>query len=220
MILTALRHAAQSVWRDRSFALLCTLTLSLGTGTVVSAITIANRVLQPDVPGVRDASDVRVVWSGIRKGPTSITISRVSYPNYLDVSRVLRTVRLAGYSANTTLLRAAGISERPVRTAFVTPAFFEILGVTQRLGRSLVASDDVPGAATPLAVISDALWTSMFARDPNILGRQVAINGWSFVVVGVTDVFRGIDSGSITGSGRKSTADSCDHVTTIGVSVS
>src|SRR5262249_10424048 len=48
-----------------------------------------------------------------------------------------------------------------------------------------VASDDVAKNANPVAVLSFGYWKRRFGSDPQIVGRQLLINGTPFVVVGV-----------------------------------
>ncbi len=73
--------------------------------------------------------------------------------------------------------------------AFVTPNFFEVLGVRAAHGRIFVAADEPEG--TPLVVLSDGLWRRDFAADPAIVGRAITLTGarprgpHSYVVAGV-----------------------------------
>jgi predicted permease len=68
----------------------------------------------------------------------------------------------------------------------VSGNFFDALGVRPRLGRFFLASDrpDEPGA-TPVVVISEAVWRRKFKADPGVLGRTVKLNQQDFTIVGV-----------------------------------
>ncbi len=66
-----------------------------------------------------------------------------------------------------------------------TPSLFSALGVSPLLGRVL-SEDDAPiDAPGRVIVLSHALWVQRFASDPNILGRQLRLNGINISVVGV-----------------------------------
>ena len=65
--------------------------------------------------------------------------------------------------------------------SFPTVALFSILGVQPALGRLPVPEDE-----DRVALISHALWTDWFGRDPAVLGRTYEIMGASREVVGVT----------------------------------
>lgn len=67
----------------------------------------------------------------------------------------------------------------------VTANYFLVLGTVPHLGRLLRPDDDSAIGANPVAVLSFDLWTRRFAADPMIAGRQIVLNGSSFVVVGV-----------------------------------
>lgn len=69
-------------------------------------------------------------------------------------------------------------------THLVSGNYFDVLGVTAVLGRTLRSGDDRPEAA-PVVVISDACWRERFGAEPSAVGRSVTINETPFVVVGV-----------------------------------
>ena len=66
---------------------------------------------------------------------------------------------------------AAHADEGPIAAprAIVSPALFEMLGVSAQLGRTLIAADERPDADA--AVISAAAWQRFFGSDPAVLGR-------------------------------------------------
>jgi predicted permease len=61
---------------------------------------------------------------------------------------------------------------------------FRCLGIRIVLGRAFTSEEDLP-KGPPVAVISEALWSRRFAKDPAILGRTVALNGSPRTVVGI-----------------------------------
>ncbi|MEO5720456.1 MAG: ABC transporter permease, partial [Chthoniobacterales bacterium] len=77
----------------------------------------------------------------------------------------------------------AGAPER-VGGGEVTYNFLAVIGLKPLLGRDLLESDDVPGAA-PVALISERLWKSKFGASPKALGQQVMLDGVSREIIGV-----------------------------------
>jgi putative ABC transport system permease protein len=72
----------------------------------------------------------------------------------------------------------------PVLGGVVSPNVFALLNARPAIGRVLTAEDDRLGV--PLAVVlGHGLWTSRFAADPGILGRQVKLSDSRYTVVGV-----------------------------------
>ena len=61
---------------------------------------------------------------------------------------------------------------------------FSTLGVRPLLGRTLVAEDDRNGAQG-VVLISYGLWSRHYARNPDVIGRAVNINGEVREIVGV-----------------------------------
>jgi predicted permease len=59
------------------------------------------------------------------------------------------------------------------------------LGVGPALGRVLTALDDRPGTAEAAVVLSHDAWRRHFAGAPDIVGREILLNGRAFTVVGV-----------------------------------
>jgi len=66
----------------------------------------------------------------------------------------------------------------------VSPNLFGMLGVPPSLGRTLLAAD-FNSSAPPVAVIADRLWRRHFSADPNIVGKQILLDGKGYTVVGV-----------------------------------
>jgi predicted permease len=82
-----------------------------------------------------------------------------------------------------------------VFTAYVTGNYFDVLGVPAAMGRVFHAPEGETAGADPVVMLSYAYWRQHFAGDPNIVGRQIALNGHPVTVVGVTqEEFHGVDT--------------------------
>ena len=68
----------------------------------------------------------------------------------------------------------------------VSGEYFDVLRQRPQLGRLLSADDNRQVGGHAVAVISDGYWRRQFAASPNVVGQTLAINGASFVVIGVT----------------------------------
>ena len=74
----------------------------------------------------------------------------------------------------------------------VSGNFFSVLRVQPFLGRIIAPSDNVTPGAHPVVVLSHMLWRTQFASDPDVLGREVRLDGRSYEVIGVAPPgFRG-----------------------------
>jgi predicted permease len=66
------------------------------------------------------------------------------------------------------------------------------------LGRAILPEDDT-AARNHVVVLSSGLWRRRFGADPNILNRDVALNGQHYTVVGVAPPgFYGVDRGIVS----------------------
>src|SRR5262245_63461286 len=73
---------------------------------------------------------------------------------------------------------------RSLRAAFVSPNYFDVLGVRPEIGRTFAPGEG--GAASPVAIISHALWMREFGGDPSAIGQPIQAGGQQTLdVIGV-----------------------------------
>ena len=72
-----------------------------------------------------------------------------------------------------------------IASAFLASGnYFQVLGVSARLGRTIVPDDDTP-SAPPVAVISSKYWHSRFGTDPERRRKSIRVNNVLVTIVGV-----------------------------------
>ena len=71
-----------------------------------------------------------------------------------------------------------------MQTFQVAANFFETIGVKPQMGRAFLPEEEEVGKGQSL-ILGHALWQQRFASDPNILGKNVKVDGKSFTIVGV-----------------------------------
>lgn len=89
----------------------------------------------------------------------------------------------AAHSASWNVISEDGRAA-PVQGSEVTASTFRVLRVSPMLGRTLLASDEVPGAPD-VVVLGYDLWRSRLGGDPNVIGRTIRIGRVPHAVVGV-----------------------------------
>ena len=67
---------------------------------------------------------------------------------------------------------------------WVTPSMFSTFGAQPRLGRVFREDENIPGKDNAI-VLSEGFWERRFGRDANCLGRNVALDGKTYTVIGV-----------------------------------
>ena len=175
-----LRYALRGLRKHRAFTALAVITLALGIGANTAIFTVINTVLLKPLPYDKPEQLV-VVTETVSDRPFG-----VSYQNFVDW-RSQNTV-----FENVTALRpresfnltGAGESER-LQGRLVSANFLSTLGIKPVRGRDFLAEDDQP-SATPVAIISHALWQRRFGGDETIIGKQLTLNGQQYTVIGIT----------------------------------
>ena len=99
---------------------------------------------------------------------------------------------LAAFSDSVAINLGVGDGAERIQGAIVTGNYFSVLGVSPRLGRTLLPDDDSP-QSSPATVLSHELWQNQFGADQNIIGKTVTLNSQSFTVVGIApEEFKGV----------------------------
>ena len=179
-VVSDLRFALRTVWRDRAFSTVAVLTLALGIGANSALFTIVNAVVLAPLPFRSPEQLVRVT--------ADFTVQRtrdlgLSIPELLDLRQSGVFDDIAGVWPVSANLTETDEPER-VETALVDASYFALLGVGAQLGRVFDRSDAIPGIAE-VAVISDALWKRRFGADPHVLGTKIRIDNDMYSIIGV-----------------------------------
>jgi predicted permease len=171
-----------------AFTAAAVLTLALGIGANSAIFSVVNAVLLQRLP-VRESQHVVHV-----RGTGGNVLS---YPEYADLRDHQAPFEgLAAFGGIVVSLNDGG-EARLASGLIVTGNYFELLGVQPALGRLLASSDDVTPGVHPVVVLDHAFWRSEFGARPDVVGKDLRLNGQRFTVVGVTPPgFTGTQLGS------------------------
>lgn len=176
-----LRYGFRVLRASPGFAAVAVLSLALGIGANTSIFSVVNAALLRPLP-VTDPDRLTFVFNGTARNPWSTS----SYPDYLDYRDKNEVFSdLLTYSSITLSARVEDQTDL-ISGSIVSGNFFDVLGLRAALGRTFTPEEDKTPNAHPVAVISHGLWQQRFAGDPSIIGQQMALNGHSFTIVGVT----------------------------------
>ena len=184
-----------TLWQDVQFALrmmrknlgfttAAVLCLMLGIGATTGIFTVVNAVLLQPLPYKHPEQLIRIYTEFPTFPNGGLHRFWASGPEFLDLRR--DTHSWASLDAWITGgVNLAGKAE-PVRVtaANVSGGLLDSLGVSPIAGRLIEPSDDVPGG-TVVADISYGTWQSVFAGDPNVVGRETRLDGRKCTVIGV-----------------------------------
>jgi putative ABC transport system permease protein len=180
-----LSFSLRSLRAAPAFAIGVILMLAIGIGAHLVVYAVVDGLLLRPLP-FGDRSDRLVTLHS-----THPTIqpdwddAELSYPDFMDMRRRSRSLeRIEGVIGRNVSLASRENSDR-VLGASVTPGFFDMLGVPPALGRNFTANDAAPIGQEASVIVSSALWRSMLAADPRIVGMPVLMNGRALTVIGV-----------------------------------
>jgi putative ABC transport system permease protein len=173
-----LRFALRRLRKNPGFTLIALLTLALGIGANTAIFSVVNAVLLRPLPYPEPNQIVQVYQTDMRRG---IDNNGASYPNVLDWRGQNEVFsEIAGYRESSFTMTGHG-DPLTVYGASITPSLFSLLQVHPVVGRPLAWEDE----STPLAVISEALWHSVFKSEPAVIGSVVALDQQQFTIIGV-----------------------------------
>jgi len=164
----------------RVLTALAVLAMALGSGANTAVFTVVNGVLLRPLPLVQRLFPIsympRVVPFAGRPS--------LSDHDYVEFQRRTHAFEcVTTFYQDEVTLTGAGDAIR-LHAAVVTPSFFPVLRVSPAIGRTFASQEEQPGAPG-VAVLSQELWRSRFAADPNILGKAIAVDGIKRSVIGV-----------------------------------
>jgi putative ABC transport system permease protein len=173
------RYGMASLARDPAFAAVTIGLLALGIGANTAMFTIVDAVLLKPLPFPEPERMVRV-W----ETPTPATRNGTTTMTFLDWKRQNDIFEAMSVDA---LTRSAVESDgTPARLSgkLVSADYFQVFGVNPRIGRAFAAGEDQPGASG-VVVISYSLWQSRFGGDPDVLKRDLKLDGAPHRIIGV-----------------------------------
>ena len=168
-----LRYGLRMLGKNPGFTTLAVLTLALGIGAATVIGSVVDRVLLHPFP-YKDAD--RLATPSISFA-TPGSITRFPVPVFLDFKEQNHTFEdIAALAYFDVRYKGSGAPTQQLLGCWVTANTFELLGIKPFLGRQITQQDGKPDSP-PAFAMSDAVWTSLFNRDPKILGASLNLNG-------------------------------------------
>jgi predicted permease len=178
-------YGVRGLIRQPALVLSAVASLALGIGANATVFSLGMELLLSQ-PSVTDASSLVYVRD---RGNSH------SEPDKLATLRengLFADVAGLGGEDGSTLNWNDGQDTRRVFSAAVTKNFFPTVGVPVFMGRGIQSDDP-----DEVVVLSHRFWLRRLARDPNVIGRAIILDGRPFTVVGVLPA----GSRSLTGFG-------------------
>ena len=169
-----LRYGRRLLAKNPGFTLIAIVTLALGIGANTAIFSVVNAFILRPLP-YGDADRLVMVDSQERGQSRG-----VSFPDYEDWRRQNNVFDdLAFFNLRWNANLDFGSETETLSLTFGTANLFSILQVAPLLGHGPTAGE------TDTVLLSHGLWQRRFASDPQIVGRQLRIDGRSMTVSGV-----------------------------------
>lgn len=181
-LLQDIRYGWRMLAKSPLATFLVALTLALGIGANALIFSIVNGVLLRPLP-VPHPEQIAVLAAN-QEGSSPFVV-QFSYPDFVDFRKQAAAFEdLYAYRMANTGLSVDGRADQ-VLVALVSGNYFPVLDVKPALGRLILASEEDQPGKQPVMVLGYTCWKKRFAGDPNVIGKQVRLNGQSVTIVGV-----------------------------------
>jgi putative ABC transport system permease protein len=174
------RFAARLLIKERWFTAAAVAAIALGIGANTVGFTIVNAAFLRGF-GFERAGELHVVSWRPERGRRA----RLSVADYEDWRSQVRSFSdLAAYSFAAVNISDDHAPPEQTQGAWVTANHFDVLRQRTLLGSSFAQGEDRRGA-DPVVIIGHHIWTNRFARDPEVIGGILRVNGQPATIVGV-----------------------------------
>jgi predicted permease len=188
-----LKLALRQFRKSPGFAATVILTISLGIGANVAIFTLVHAILLQSLPVVNPATLYRIgdlddccVNGGYENDNGDFDIfSYDLYRHFQDTTPEFEQLAAFQSGHNSVNVRTGQAPAKAETAEYVSGNYFSTFGLGAFAGRTLLSSDDQPGAA-PVAVLSYQAWQINHAADNSVVGSTFYIQNKPFTIVGIS----------------------------------
>jgi predicted permease len=176
-VLRNLQYAVRQLIKSPVFTLTAALTLALGIGANTAIFTVVYATLLAPMP-YPEPDQLVMVWSKIQGDRNGISAG--DFTDWKNQNTVFQDLNAwSGGSFN------LATKDQPeyVEGQFTTPGMYRMMGVKFRYGRDFLPEEGTAGKEH-VVILLNKLWKRL-GSDPNIIGKQIRIDGTPYNVVGV-----------------------------------
>lgn len=176
-----LRYGARLLRKTPGFTLTALLTVAICLGANLTIFSAIDSILLRPLP-FPAAERLVTLYNTYPKA--GVVRDGASITNYYERRGQLPALAsLSIYRHGTAVVGEAEATERE-ETTQVSPEFFLTLGVGPAMGRTF-AEEETTAGNNKVVIVSDAYWREHLQADPQVIGRQLRVDGRQKTVVGV-----------------------------------
>jgi putative ABC transport system permease protein len=189
-LLQDFRYALRQLRKAPGFTAIAVVTLALGIGANTTVFSTINAMMLRPFP-FPHLDRMVTVWETINKYD-HLSPAPANFHDWSEQSTQFdELAAVRGFDAN---LTGGNLAEH-VEGSQVSSDFFSLLGLPTQLGR-YIGPADFRGGVAPVAVISYGFWQQYLGADPTLVGKQLLLNGQSFIVIGIAPADLDFPTGS------------------------
>src|SRR6478672_11214433 len=181
-MLSDIRYAFRQLIKSPSFSATAIVALALGIGATTAMFAVIYAFLLRPLPYAKPDQLVMLQSRGVTTG-NDLGVNYLDFQDWRTQNRSFSDLAFFNLHWDGNVESPDGSTET-LTTTITTANLFSLLGVQPMLGRDLTPADDEP-KAPKVMLISERLWKKSFGGDPNIIGRDVRLDGTPRTVVGV-----------------------------------
>jgi putative ABC transport system permease protein len=176
-----LRHAVRLLRNKPAFTAVAVLTLAVGIGASSAVFSVVNSVLLKPLPYPQEQRLVMIWETKAREGRDHNVVAPANFLYWQEHSTTFE--QLAAFFDDTSTLTGEGEPEE-IPSQGISTNLFSLLGISPILGRDF-SSDEGRRGHNHEVLLSYGLWQRRFGGDRNVAGKNIRLDGQSYLVVGV-----------------------------------
>jgi predicted permease len=180
-LLQDIRYGLRVLRKSSGFTAVAVLTLALGIGATTSIFSVVEAVLLRPLP-YKDPARI-VLFTDPQSSEDGGFLLK-DFNRFRAQSKAFDDLAIfyrdSGLSR---IVLTRGVEPQQVQGAFVSASFFSLMGVSPILGRVFGAQEE--NRHEPVVVLSYGFWINQFGGSPDVLGKNLALNGRPFQIIGV-----------------------------------
>ena len=176
-IMQNVRYALRQLRKSPVFTLTAVLTIALGIGANTAIFTVVYATLLAPMP-YPEPDQLVIVWSKIQGFHNSIAAQ-----DFVDWKNQNKSFQDLNAWTGGSFNLATKDQPEYVEGQQTTPGMFKMQGLRFQFGRDFLPEEGVVGKER-VVILVNKMWKRL-GSDPNIIGKQVKIDGYPYTVVGV-----------------------------------